>query len=466
MRHSAQLLVLIMASFFVTISPASADTGDATPADDDAQQVTVADLMDVQQLFDAHRHQVVSVQTEMAVRTDDLPDFFRGPDGEPSRGEGSGFVVDADGQAITNWHVVARAQSIEVTTANGTSHAARLVGADPSTDIALIEFDAPEPIESARLGTTEQMSPGEWVVAIGSPFGLEQSVTVGVLSAMGRQIGLGPYDDFLQTDASINPGNSGGPLYNLDGEVVGVNTAVIPFGGGIGFAVPIDTVIEILPELRQRGYVVRGFLGAGIQDMPRDLAQTYGVEPRTGVLLRSIDDDGPAAEAGLQSGDIITSIDEQPTPDSPELLSVVAALSPEDTVSIEFVRDEQPQQTQLQVAERPDPRREDVLRTIDPEPATEPGQLGVIIRPVSRELAARFDLDNTSGAFVDRIDAGSPASGVLRQGDIILRIGEHDIDGPGDVPRTLQEQPREEPIRIFVQRDGEPHFVAVRLRAE
>lgn len=422
-----------------------------------------SELLGVSDLFEAQRHQVISVQTEMAPLTGGFGQFFDTPDGEPARGEGSGFIVDADGLAITNWHVVAGAESIQAITADGDAHTARLVGADPSTDIALIELDTPESLAAAQLGSTEEMSPGEWVVAIGNPFGLEQSVTVGVLSAMGRQIGVGPYDDFLQTDAAINPGNSGGPLYNLDGEVIGVNTAIIPFGGGIGFAVPIDTVNQILPALRDPGFVVRGYIGAGIQDMGPDLAETFGLTPQDGVLLRSVEPGGPADNANLREGDVITHIDAESVDESSQLLSRVAQLSPGQTTRVSYIRDGESSQADITIGERPDPQRGQVESMLAPERAEEPSRLGVVLRNVTAEMAHRHDLSHPRGVYVDRIDPGSPASGILHRGDIILRIGDREINAPDQVPPLLATQPRDEPVRMLVHREGEPHFVALRV---
>ena len=460
MNALLRVFALVVVSSALWSAPVGADAGETEQ--DATQRLSIEELPDFRQIFDIHRHQVISVQTEVAARDADLPEFFRGPEGEPARGEGSGFVVDTDGLAITNWHVVADAQSIRITTAEGSTYSAQLVGADPSTDIALIEIDAQDELQVARLGSATAMSPGQWVIAIGSPFGLEQSVTVGVLSAMGRQIGMGPYDDFLQTDASINPGNSGGPLYNLDGEVIGVNTAVIPFGGGIGFAVPIDTVRDIMPELQEQGYVVRGYIGAGIQDMDLDLAESFGVEPQDGVLIRSADPDGPADEAGLRQGDIITAVDDTPIEDSAQLLSIVAGVSPGDELVIDFLRDRRSQRTRIEAGERPDPQREAVQRSLNLEPGVEPGRLGVALQRVTPAMARQLDLP-ADGVYVDRIDPGSPASGALHQGDVILRIEDRPVSEPRDVTATLAEMPRGEPIRILVHRDGELYFAAVRL---
>ena len=444
---------------------ASATTALAEPDESPVEAQREAQHFSVSELFEDHRHQVISVETELAGASGEPGGLFPGPDGEPIRGEGSGFIITSNGEAITNWHVIAGAQSIQVTVSDGSVYSARLIGADPNTDVALLQIDAPRQFDVASLGTTATMSPGQWVFAIGSPFGLEQSITLGVLSAKGRQIGVGPYDDFLQTDAAINPGNSGGPLYNLDGEVIGVNTAVIPFGG-IGFAVPIDTVTGILPQLRDRGYVVRGYMGTGIQEMTPELAATFDVEADTGVLLRSVDDQGPADEAGLQAGDIATSIAGVPTPDSHELLTTVGTLTPGETVTIEFIRDGQAREVLLEVDERPDPQREEVKQTLTPEPTTDPGELGVSLIGVTPGMAQTLGLPAARGAYVDRIQPGSPASGILRQSDVLLRIGDRQIRAIDDVPPALEAQPRDEPIRIYLHRRGEPHYVAVRLPSE
>lgn len=422
-------------------------------------------LPQVIDLFEAQRDQVISVQTEMAA-PGGMSTFFGVPDGEPMRGQGSGFIVDPNGLAITNWHVVSGAQSIQITLADGTALPASLVGADPTTDIALLQVETQRRLPSVRLGTTADIQPGQWVVAIGSPFGLEHSVTVGVLSATGRQIGVGPYDNFLQTDASINPGNSGGPLFNLDGEVVGVNTAIIRNGRGIGFAVPIDTVTEILPQLRERGYVVRGFIGAGVQDMSPDLAETFGMRPREGVLLRNVEPRGPAGRAGLQAGDIITEINSKKTGESSELLATIARLSPGEVARISYRRQEEPGTAEVTVAERPDPQRREIERARDQARGFDPGRLGVTLRPVTRNLTARVGGPSGVGVYVERIEAGSPASGALQQGDVILQIGSQEVNSPEDVPRALQEQPPERPIRLLIRRQNEPHFVAIRLKQQ
>ena len=453
-----RLLIIFTSLTVISTTTAFAETPQQT-------QEQPEELPRIIELFEAQRDHVVSVQTEMAAPMGGFSPFFRN-DGEPVRGQGSGFIVDENGLTITNWHVVSGAQSIQVTMADGSAHPARLIGADPTTDIALIQIDAPNRLASVRLGRSQDIQPGQWVVAIGSPFGLEHSVTVGVLSATGRQIGVGAYDNFLQTDASINPGNSGGPLFNLDGEVVGVNTAIIRNGRGIGFAVPVDTITEILPQLRDRGHVVRGFLGAGVQDMSPDLAETAGLEPRDGVLLRSVDQNGPAQRAGLLAGDVITQIGATRTEEASDLLNTVARITPGESARVIYRRESEERQTEVTVTERPDPDRREIERTRERARNFDPDRLGVVLLPMSRTLAARVGSPPGVGVYVDRVEAGSPASGVLQQGDVLLQIGEVEINDPSQVPRVLRDQPRDRPIRILIRRGGEPHFVAIRFAGE
>ncbi len=437
-------------------------TAFATPPDEKARG-DISELPQVIDLFEAQRNQVVSILTEMSMPSGLAP-FFGFRDGEPARGQGSGFIVDADGLIVTNWHVVSGAQSIQVSLANGSLMPAVLLGADPATDIALLRVETDSPLSPVTLGQVTDMRPGEWVVAIGSPFGLDHSVTVGVISAMGRKIGMGPYDNFLQTDASINPGNSGGPLFNLKGEVVGVNTAIIRNGRGIGFAVPIDVVVEILPQLRDQGHVVRGFIGANLQDMSPDLAETYSVAPRDGVLVRSVDTNGPAHRAGLRAGDIVSRVNDTTVEDTASLLNLVARITPGDSTEVVYRRDAQERRVDVIVAERPDPDRQEIERTREQAQSIIPGRLGVTLRPLSATLASRSGSPPGVGLYVDRVEAGSPASGVLHQGDVILQIADVDVSDPSQVPPILREQGDDTPIRMLIRRGGEPHFVAVRLK--
>ncbi len=253
--------------------------------------------------------------------------FFEGnpPMDQKQEGVGSGFVISQEGFILTNNHVVEDAEQIKVKLANGKEYDAKVVGRDPKTDLALVKIDGVKDLHALPLGNSEDLKVGSWVVAVGSPFGLEQTVTQGIVSGKGRVIGSGPYDDFIQTDASINPGNSGGPLINMKGEVIGINTAINPSGQGIGFAIPIDMAKTIIPQLEQKGSVTRGWLGIGIQQMTPALEKSFGLKDKEGVLVADVFKGGPAEKAGIERGDVITQFDGKEVAESKDLSRIVAA---------------------------------------------------------------------------------------------------------------------------------------------
>lgn len=420
-------------------------------------------LPDVRTLFEEQRDAVVSVQTEMSPTLGPtmLEPFFGPPSPSPRQGQGSAFFIDAQGTLITNWHVVAGAQSIMVNLASGERFEAQLIGADATTDIALLRIDAGRPMPAAILGSSSRLRPGEWLVAIGSPFGLEHSVTVGVLSATERRIGVGPYDNFLQTDASINPGNSGGPLFNMAGEVVGVNTAVIRNGQGIGFAVPIDMVRRILPELLAQGHVVRGYIGAGIQDVTDELARAFDVPDEHGVLISNVEPGGPAAQAGLEPGDIVLTFAGERVRTTPQFLSVVAEVRPATRVNVELLRRGERQTIEVDVAERPDPARMELEEQREaPAPR---GRLGVVVRPLSPAAAAQLGVSPGQGVLVDNVEVGSPAARVLRRGDIILRFNDEELSEPDELRDAIREQPAGEAVALLIRRQDATLYVGVVL---
>ncbi|MFU8802683.1 MAG: trypsin-like peptidase domain-containing protein [Bradymonadaceae bacterium] len=421
-------------------------------------------LPDVRTLFEEQRESVVSVQTELSPAMGGpaiLEPFFGPPSPAPRRGQGSAFFVNSDGTLITNWHVVAGAQSIMISLAGGERFEAELIGADATTDIALLRVNTGRLMPAVSLGSSDLLRPGEWVVAIGSPFGLEHSVTVGVLSATERRIGVGPYDNFLQTDASINPGNSGGPLFNMAGEVVGVNTAVIRNGQGIGFAVPIDLVRRVLPELLERGHVVRGYIGAGIQDLVDELARSFGVPDEHGILISNVEEGGPAARAGIEPGDIILTFAGTRVRTTPEFLSVVADTTPGVTVTAEYLRDGEQARTQITPGERPDPARAELEEHREaPQPR---GRLGVIVRPVSPSLAQQMGIPAGEGVIVESVEIGAPAARVLRRGDIILDFNGQELSQPDDLRAAIEDHPPGEAARMRIRRDDVTIFVGVEL---
>ena len=314
---------------------------------------------------------VVHIRVAQTVDLDDIPRHMR-PFVSPEQleqyrmqqGEGTGFFVSADGYLLTNNHVVAGADEVTVTLLDERTFDARVVGTDPNTDIALVKVDGDD-LPWVTLGSSEAARVGDRVVAIGNPFGLSHTVTEGIVSAKGRVLGAGPYDDFLQTDASINPGNSGGPLFNLRGEVVGINTAINPRGQGIGFSVPIDMVKPLIEDLKDDGKVSRGWLGVGLAPLDQRVAQQLSLEAGAGTVVGQVYAGTPAAQAGLRPGDVVTGIDGKGIGDSETLIRVIGAQRPGATVILDILREGQGQHIKVTLGERPE--RQDLERGILPQ---------------------------------------------------------------------------------------------------
>ena len=281
--------------------------------------------------------------------------FSRRPGAPPPviQGVGSGFLISPDGLILTNNHVVEGARSVKVTTNSGEEFAAKVRGRDPLTDLALVKVDARKELPSVTLGDSDAARVGDWVIAIGNPFGLEGTVTVGIISAKGRII-AGPYDDFLQTDAAINPGNSGGPLFGLRGEVVGINTAIIAQAQGVGFAIPINLAKELLPQLKEEGRITRGWLGVVVRPTPREMASSGAGK---GALVAAVDPDGPAAKAGVKPGDVLVAVQGRPIDDSNRLPRLVASLKPGTIAELKVLRNGQPQTLGVKIEKMPEPAR-------------------------------------------------------------------------------------------------------------
>ena len=282
--------------------------------------------------------------------------FFRRPGAPPPviQGAGSGFLISPDGLILTNNHVVEGARSVKVTTNSGEEFPAKVRGRDPLTDLALIKVDAGKELPSATLGDSDAARVGDWVIAIGNPFGLEGTVTAGIISAKGRVI-AGPYDDFLQTDAAINPGNSGGPLFGLKGEVIGINAAIIAQAQGVGFAIPINLVKELLPQLKEEGRITRGWLGVAVRPAPPQMVPP-GAGAK-GALVVAVDPNGPAAKAGVEPGDVLIAVQGRPIEDSNRLPRLVASLKPGTTAELKVLRNGQPQTLSVKVEKMPEPAR-------------------------------------------------------------------------------------------------------------
>jgi serine protease Do len=373
------------------------------------------------------------------------------------RGLGSGFIIGSDGTIITNNHVVEGADKIVVTLSDGKSFDAKVVGTDPKSDIALVKIDAPQPLKAVALGDSDQLEVGEWVMAIGNPFGLDHTVTIGIVSAKGRHIGAGPYDSFIQTDASINPGNSGGPLVNLRGEVVGINTAIFSQSGGnigIGFAIPASLAKELVPQLKEKGRVVRGYLGVTIQKITSDIASSLGLKSENGALVAGVAEGGPAERAGIKTGDVITEFNGKPIKDSSELPFEVARVAPGQTVQVKVLRDGRPSTLSVTIAEMKD---NEVVA------AASQGDFGMTIQPLTPELAQSLGLEGTEGLVVSAVKPGSAAdeAGIMR-GDVITEVNRRPVRTIDDYKREIKRAEDGKSILLLVKRNQGSLFLALK----
>jgi serine protease Do len=377
--------------------------------------------------------------------------FRRRPRDEP-RATGSGVIVDPAGYILTNNHVIENAQDITVRLSDSRKFTAKLVGRDPKTDLAVLKVEAPAPLPVAELGDSERLRVGQWVVAIGNPFGLDRTVTVGIVSATARtRVGVATYENFIQTDASINPGNSGGPLLNLDGRVIGINTAIVAAGQGIGFSIPINEAKSVMGQLIARGKVVRGWLGIVIQDVTDELASSFGVREREGVLVADVMKGGPGEAAGLRPGDVIVELGGTKIREVPDLQRRVAAVAPGQTVAVGVVREQKPQRFSVRVGEMP---TEDAA-TAEAETEAGPEGFGLQIEPLAPDMAERLGLAFNQGLLVTDVATGGPADRAgLRRGDVILEVDRKPVhDAPG-LQKALGEVPAGRSALIWVHRPG------------
>ena len=374
---------------------------------------------------------------------------------------GTGFVISTDGLIVTNHHVVADVEKLEIVFSDGTRCDADVVGTDPKTDIALIRAEAERTYQPLPLGDSDAMLPGDWVIAVGNPYGLDHTVTAGIVSALGRDIGQGPYDDFIQTDAAINPGNSGGPLMNLDGEVIGINSAINPQANTIGFAVPINLAKDILPQLEASGRVVRGWLGVAIQRVTPELAEALDLEEALGALISEVTPGGPADDAGIERGDVIIRFGSREVEHLRDLPRAVAATKPGTRVEVEVVRNGKHRTKKITIAELPEEESE---RAVAPE-GDDRGStaFGFDIADVSPGLRSRLGLDEDEGAEITHVDPGGSAekSG-FRRGDVIVEVGRVRVSGGLDAEEKLRKAG--ERVLIVVRR-GEGSFFAVLTRS-
>lgn len=387
--------------------------------------------------------------------------FFGGQRERKATALGSGFIISSDGLILTNHHVVARATEIKVRLESGKEYDARLVGSDPQTDLALIQVKPgkgfPKP---AHLGNSDATRVGSEVMAVGNPFGLGHTVTAGIVSAKGRIIGAGPYDDFLQTDAAINPGNSGGPLFNMDGEVIGINTAIVAQAQGIGFAIPINLAVELLPQLK-KGKVVRGWLGVMIQDLTPELADSLGLESPQGVLVSDVIKDTPAAKAGIQRGDVIVRVDDQNVKEAHALSRMIAATKPGTKVDVTVIREGQKRTIPVTLGTLPE------KGSLESEPQEEQQpeeKWGMTVQTLTPELAQRLGWrSDEKGVVIAQVEPGSPAAqSALRQGDLIKEINRQPVQNLTDFKKIVQQTDKDHLLMLIKRGQGTLYVVLKR----
>lgn len=379
----------------------------------------------------------------------------RGP--QRQSGVGSGFIVDADGTILTNYHVVDGAQKLSVTLSDGRKYDAKVIGRDQKSDIAVIKIEAGRSLPVAPLGDSDRLEVGEWVMAIGNPFGLDHTVTSGIVSAKGRNIGQGPYDNFIQTDASINPGNSGGPLINLRGEVVGINSAIFSQSGGnigIGFAIPSNAVKELLPQLRDKGKVVRGFIGASVQKVSPEIAESLGINPARGALVADLVKGGPAERAGMKTGDVIVEFDRRAIKDSADLPQQVARVAPGAAVQVKVIRDGKETTLPLTVGE---------MKEAEVAASTQDGELGLTVQPLTPQMAENLGLERTDGLVISAVKPGSAADEAgLRSGDVILEVNRQSVKNLADYNREITRNDKAKSVLFLVRRGQNSLFLALK----
>ncbi len=369
---------------------------------------------------------------------------------------GSGFIFDEEGFVVTNNHVIEDADQIKVKLKDDREFDAKIVGRDPNTDLALLKIESGENLPTVKLGDSDALKVGQWVVAIGSPFGLEHTVTAGIVSAKGRVIGSGPYDDFIQTDASINPGNSGGPLLNLKGEVVGINTAIIASGQGIGFAIPINLARDIIMALKNEGEVTRGWLGVAIQDLNGDMAEYYGVEDKKGVFVADVFEGDPADRAGIKAKDIILEVNGEKIKTSRQLTSMIAGIPVGESASIKILRDGKEQTVKVKIAKRSEEKL-----AARAQPREEAAEFGIRVSDLTPEIMQRFNMDESSGVIVIHIEEGGKGDDAgVRVGDIIKEINRRSVKNTGDYEAILNQLSSGESVNLFIRRKNTGFLVA------
>ena len=380
------------------------------------------------------------------------------------QGAGSGFIIDKEGHILTNNHVVEKADKITVTLNDNSVVEAKLIGTDPKSDVALIKIDVDHDLPVVELGDSAALEVGEWVIAIGNPFGLSQTVTVGVVSATGRsRVGINEYENFIQTDAAINPGNSGGPLLNIHGQVVGINSALYSRTGGymgIGFAIPINMAKFINKQLMDNGKVTRGYLGVGIQDVDESLAESFGLEKAGGVLITDVQDDTPASKAGIKNQDVLVKLDGIELQDTQDLRNRIAQTIPGTTVVLDIVRDGKPVELKVKIGEQPADFGIAAQGGSDQNPLS---PFGLVVQELTADLAEQLGYEGRQGLVISEVEPGSPAAEIgLKSGFLIEEVQKVKVTSLAELRQVMEQSGASERVLLRVRVGQNSRYVVLK----
>jgi serine protease Do len=475
MNKLTKSFILIFLGLFVAISTFSSEGTAQTN-----------DLTSLAELVKRLKPSVVNVSTTSVVKStspfgapsqspfgggenDPFEEFFKRffgdvPQGEfRQRGLGSGFIISGDGFIITNNHVVEKANDIDVILEDGEKYNAKILGKDAKTDLALLKIEPKTQLPSIAFGNSDTLEIGDWVVAIGNPFGLGHTVTAGIVSAKGRSLGLGAYDDFIQTDAAINPGNSGGPLFNLKGEVVGVNTAIIAGGQGIGFSIPSSMANNVIEQLKHSGKVVRGWLGVLVQQITPEIAESMKFKEPTGALVADVTPGGPADKAGIKRGDVIVEFNGNKIKDMAELPKLVAITPPGTQSRVKFINNGNEKTVEIKLGELP----EEVAKASVGSGQEIERNMGLIVQEINPQIQRRLRLEDSKGVIITNVQPGSIAwNAGLRKGDIILELNKKQIGTLDEYRKAIDSIKKGESALLLVKRDKNTVYVALKIEGE
>lgn len=449
-----------------------------------SMHIAAAELPDFKSLVKKTSPAVVNISTEQkeqgdvsslfpGYRADEIPEifkhFFRSPDPEQQRPHkapqslGSGFIISEDGYVLTNHHVVEGAKKVIVRLSDRRELEAQIIGSDKRSDVALLKLEGNN-FPVVKVGNSEALEVGEWVLAIGSPFGFDYSVTAGIVSATGRSLENETYVPFIQTDVAINPGNSGGPLFNLDGEVVGINSQIYTRSGGfmgLSFAIPIDVVMEVVEQIRDQGFVTRGWLGVIIQEVSKELAESFGLSKPSGALVAKILADGPAEKAGLQEGDVILKFNDQHVDTSADLPPLVGRVKPGETIRLSVIRSGDVRTIKVKIGALPSDTDVASAEVIEKSEAKD-NPLSIVVSSLTSDQKQRWGV--RSGVVISAVNAGVGADAGLMVGDVITMINGVRIDSPVVFEQTVAGLPSRRAVPMRIVRRGSPMFLPLRLK--